>query len=90
MKHLKTKKVRSNLESNERHSPQRVESKDPRDPQCLYQRVVDRDAVVMKLLPQRLLGLRLIEVGQRHVIMAQALLRVRDVYVRGGRCSVGC
>jgi hypothetical protein len=46
--------------------------------------------VVMKLLPQRLLGLRLIEVGQRHVIMAQALLRVRDVYVRGGRCSVGC
>jgi hypothetical protein len=35
------------------------------DPQRLVQRVVDRGIVVSKLLPQRLLGLGLVEVGWR-------------------------
>jgi hypothetical protein len=41
------------------------------DPQRLVQRVVERGAVVAELLPQRLLGLGLTEVGRRR---ARALL----------------
>jgi hypothetical protein len=37
----------------------------PVDPQCLVQRVVDRGTVVLKLLPQRLLALGLVEVGRQ-------------------------
>jgi hypothetical protein len=36
----------------------------PVDPQCLGQRIVNRGAMVPKLLPQRLLGLGLVEMGR--------------------------
>jgi hypothetical protein len=59
------------------------------DPQRLGQRVVDRDVVVLKLLPQRLFGLGLVEVSRRRVGTAQPLFQVRDGDIRGGRTSVG-
>jgi hypothetical protein len=59
------------------------------DPQCLSQRIVDRGVVVLKLLPQCLLSLGLVEMGWRRIGAAQPLLRVRDGGVRGGQCSVG-
>jgi hypothetical protein len=58
------------------------------DPQRLGQRIVDRDAVVMELLPQRLLGLGLIEVGRRRVRTALPLLWVCNGDVRDRRCGV--
>jgi hypothetical protein len=61
----------------------------PVDPQHLGWRVVDRDVVVTKLLPQHLFGLCLVEVSGRRVGTVQPLLRVRDCDVRGRQCSVG-
>jgi hypothetical protein len=48
------------------------------------QDVVDRGAVVPKLLPQLLLGMGLVEMGWRRVGTAQLLLWVRDGDARGG------
>jgi hypothetical protein len=42
----------------------------PVDPQRLVQCVVDRGVVVSELLPQHLLGLDLVEVGQQHADVA--------------------
>jgi hypothetical protein len=57
------------------------------DPQRLGQCVVNRGVVVPKLLPQRLLGLGLVEMGCRRAGALQLLLRVRDGNVRSGRSS---
>jgi hypothetical protein len=55
------------------------------DPQCLVQQVVERGVVVSKLLPPRLLGLGIVEVGRRRAGMLPLLLRVRDGDVWGGQ-----
>jgi hypothetical protein len=58
------------------------------DPQRLIQRVVERGAVVAELLPQRLLGLGLIEVGRRCAGVLPLLLRARHGDVWGGQTGV--
>jgi hypothetical protein len=45
------------------------------DPQGLVQRIVERGAMVSKLLPQCLLGLGLVEVGRRRAGVLPLLLR---------------
>jgi hypothetical protein len=57
------------------------------NPQGLVQRVVERGAVVSKFLPQRLLGLGLVEVGQQRAGVTPLLLWARDDGVRGGEGS---
>jgi hypothetical protein len=57
------------------------------DPQGLVQRIVERDVVVSKLLPQRLLGLGLIKVGRRRVGVLPLLLQVRHGDVWGGEAG---
>jgi hypothetical protein len=59
------------------------------DPQRLDQSVVDRDVMVTKFLPQRLIGPGLVEMGRWCAGKAQPLLRMRDGDVRRGRRSVG-
>jgi hypothetical protein len=54
------------------------------DPQRLVQRVVERGAVVAELLPQRLLGLRLAEVGWRYTGVLPLLLRTRHDAIWSG------
>jgi hypothetical protein len=53
------------------------------DPQRLIQRVVERGAMVTELLPQRLLGLGLVEVGRRRADVVPLLLRARCRAIRG-------
>jgi hypothetical protein len=48
------------------------------DPQHLIQRVVERGVVVSKLLPQRLLSLGIVEVGQWHAGVLPLLLWAHD------------
>jgi hypothetical protein len=55
------------------------------DPQRLIQRIVERGAVVLKFLPQRLLGLSLVEVGRRRAGVPPLLSWARDDGVRGRR-----
>jgi hypothetical protein len=57
----------------------------PVDPQRLVQRIVERGTVVMELLPQRLLGLGLIEVGRRCTGVLPLRLRARNGDVWGGQ-----
>jgi hypothetical protein len=57
------------------------------DSQCLVQRVVERDAVVSKFLPQCLLGLGLVEVGRRGTGVPSPLLRARNGDIRGGQAG---
>jgi hypothetical protein len=47
------------------------------DLQLLVQRVVERGTVVAELMPQRLLGLGLAEVGRRHARVLLLLLGTR-------------
>jgi hypothetical protein len=54
-------------------------------PQRLVQCVVDRGVVVLKLLPQRLLGLGLVEMSRRRAGVTPLLLRVPDDDIRGGQ-----
>jgi hypothetical protein len=55
------------------------------DPQHLVQRVVERGAIVSKLLPQRLLGLGLVKMSRRRAGVLLLLLRVRHGDIWGGR-----
>jgi hypothetical protein len=48
------------------------------DPQRLVQCVVERGAMVLKFLPQRLLGLGIIKVGRRRAGVPPLLLWARD------------
>jgi hypothetical protein len=50
----------------------------PVNSQCLIQRIVERGAVVSEFLPQRLLGLGLIKMGQRRTGVPLHLLRARN------------
>jgi hypothetical protein len=54
------------------------------DPQHLSQRIVNRGAMVSKLLLQRLLELGLIEMGRRCAVMNLPLLWAHGSDVRGG------
>jgi hypothetical protein len=60
----------------------------PVDPQRLVQRIVERGTMVMELLPQRLLGLGLIEVGRQCTGVLPLLLRARDGDAWGGQAGV--
>jgi hypothetical protein len=51
--------------------------------QRLVQRVVERGVVVSKILPQRVLGLGLVEVGRRRAGLTPLLLWACDDGVRG-------
>jgi hypothetical protein len=57
------------------------------DPQGLVQRIVERGAVVPKLLPQHLLGLGLVEVGRRRAGMLSLLLLARHGNAWGGQAG---
>jgi hypothetical protein len=57
------------------------------DPQRLVQRIVERGAVVSELLPQRLLGLGIVEVGRRRAGVLPPLLRACDGDIWGGQGS---
>jgi hypothetical protein len=57
------------------------------DPQGLVQRIVERAPVVLKLLPQRLLGLGLVEVGRRRAGGFPLLLQARYGGIWGGEAS---
>jgi hypothetical protein len=57
------------------------------DSQGLVQRVVERGPVVSKLLPQRLLGLGLVEVGLRRTGGLPLLLQVRHCGIWGGEAG---
>jgi hypothetical protein len=59
------------------------------EPQCLGQGVVEGGAVIMKLLPQRLLGLEFVKKGVQHPWVTQPLLQLRDGNVRCGRRGAG-
>jgi hypothetical protein len=59
----------------------------PIDLQRLGQRIVNRGVVVPKLLPQRLLGLGLVEMGRRRAGVTPSLLWARDGDIRGGQGS---
>jgi hypothetical protein len=57
------------------------------DPQGLVQRIVEQGPVVSKLLPQRLLGLGLVEVGRRHTGELPLLLQVHHCGIWGGEAG---
>jgi hypothetical protein len=59
----------------------------PVDAQRLSQGIVDRGVVVAKFLPQRLLGLGLVDRGVRCPGAMQQLLRLRDGDGGRGRCD---
>jgi hypothetical protein len=59
----------------------------PADPQRLVQLIVEQGAVASKLLPQRLFGLGLVEVGRRCAGVTPLPLWARDNGVRGGQGS---
>jgi hypothetical protein len=54
------------------------------DPQGLIQRIIERGSVVLKLLPQRLLRLGLVEVGRWRAGGIPLLLRARHGDIWGG------
>jgi hypothetical protein len=58
------------------------------DPQRLVQRLVERGAVVMELLPQLLLRLSVGEVGRRHIDALMSPLRARRRITRGREAGV--
>jgi hypothetical protein len=57
------------------------------DPQGLVQRIVERGPVVSKLLPQRLLGAGLVEVGRRRTGGLPLLLQVHHGGIWGGEAG---
>jgi hypothetical protein len=55
------------------------------DPQRLGQHIVNRGAMIPKLLPLCLLGLGLVEMGRRHASVTPPLLGARYCDIRGGQ-----
>jgi hypothetical protein len=57
------------------------------DPQDLVQRIIERGAMVSKLLPQRLLGLGLVEVGRWSASLPPLLLWALHGDIWGGEAG---